>query len=55
MTAPGFVRVHHPDLDASADVPAAALSTYRSRGWETITPDTTETEPVPDDPKADIE
>jgi len=55
MTAPRFVRVYNPDLDASADIPAAALDTYRSRGWETITPDTETAQPVPDEPKADIE
>lgn len=32
---PGFTRMTHPDLAATADVPDPAVPFHRSRGWET--------------------
>lgn len=39
---PGFTRMTHPDLGATADVPDPAVPLHRSRGWET--------QPDPTDP-----
>lgn len=45
--APGFVRIYHDELAATADVGADALDIYRSRGWRPID------EPAPTDPTPD--
>lgn len=43
---PGFVRMSHPDLDATADVPEVAVNVHKARGWALVT-DEPEPEPNP--------
>lgn len=44
--AEGFVRIRHPKVDGTADVPADNLDHYRSLGW-------TDADAAPDDDNAE--
>lgn len=46
----GFVRVRHPDLNATADIPVSALSFHQSRGWVLDSPHEASPEAVASDP-----